>query len=59
MESIMEEILEILNIQTPYNQRLSEIDNIINEINGNYPILNLTLLSLTPNYKQTSFLITP
>ena len=55
----MEEILEILNIQTPYNQRLSEIDNIINQIDANYPILNLTLLSPTLNYKQTSFLITP
>jgi len=59
IESIMEEILEILNIQTPYNQRLSEIDNIINQIDANYPILNLTLLSPTLNYKQTSFLITP
>ena len=59
MESIMEEILEILNIKTPYNQRLSEIDNIIKQIDKNYPILNLTLLSQTLNYKQTSFLITP
>ena len=59
MESIMEEILEILNIKTSYNQRLSEIDNIINQIDTNFPILNLTLLSPTLNYKQTSFLITP
>ena len=41
----MEEILELLNIDIPYNKRLSEIENIINQIDSNYPILNLTIVS--------------
>ena len=55
----MDEILVLLNIETSYNQRLTEIDNIINEIDQDYPILNLNLVSPTLNYNQNSIIITP
>ena len=59
MEAIMEEILELLNLDISYKKQISEIENIMNELDSNYPILNLTLASTTLNYKQKNFIITP
>ena len=55
----MEEILELLNIDIPYNTRLSEIENITNNIDSNYPILNLNIVSPQQNYEENTFVITP
>ena len=55
----MEEILELLNIDIPYNTRLSEIENITNNIDSNYPILNLNIVSPQQNYEDNTFVITP
>ena len=55
----MEEILELLNIDIPYNKRLSDIENIINQIDSNYPILNLTIVSPQLNLGENTFVITP
>ena len=59
LENIMEEILELLNIDISYNKRLSEIENITNNLDSNYPILNLNIVSPQQNYEDNTFIITP
>ena len=58
IETIMEEILELLSIDSSYNERLTKINNIM-KIDENYPILNVTLISPSLNYNQHNFEITP
>ena len=58
IETVMEEILELLNIDSSYNERLTKINNIM-KIDENYPILNVTLISPSLNYNQHNFEITP
>ena len=59
IELIMEEILELLNIQNSYNMRILEIENITNQVDTNYPILNINLASPSLNFNQNSLVITP
>ena len=59
LEIIMADVLDLLNIKVSYNQRLSQINNIINQVDANYPELNLTILSSTVNYDQINYVITP
>ena len=58
IETIMEEILELLNIDSSYSDRLTKINNIM-QIDANYPILNITLISPSLNYNKHNFEITP
>lgn len=55
----MEDILELLNLDISYEKQISGIENIMNQINMNYPILNLTLASTVLNYSQNNYIITP
>ena len=59
IESIMEEIMELLNIEDSYNKRILEIENITNQIDANYPILNVNLISPSLDFNQNSLVITP
>ena len=59
IESIMEEIMELLNIEDSYNKRILEIENITTQIDTNYPILNINLASSSLNFNQNSLVITP
>ena len=59
LEIIMADVLDLLNIKVSYNQRLSQINNIINQVDANYPELNLSILSSTVNYDQINYVITP
>ena len=53
----MEDVLTLLDITTPYNNRISEIDLIISK--QKYKQLKLTIISTTLNYDKTSYIITP
>ena len=55
----MEDVLALLNIDVSYNQRIAEINNIINQEDNNYKQLNLTVVSTTLNYDQNTYIITP
>ena len=55
----MEEILDLLNIDNSYNERLTSINNIMNQIDENYPILNISLVSSSLNYSQQNLEINP
>ena len=55
----MTDILELLNIKVSYNQRLSQINEILNQTETNYPELNLTIVSSSLNYNQKNYIITP
>ena len=55
----MEEILDLLNIDNSYNERLTTINNIMNQLDENYPILNISLVSSSLNYNQQNFEINP
>ena len=53
----MDDILPLLNINIPYNERISQISKIINK--QNYLELNLSVVSTTLNYDKNSYDITP
>ena len=53
----MDDILPLLNINIPYNERISQISKIINK--QNYLELNLSVISTTLNYDKNSYDITP
>ena len=53
----MDDILPLLNINIPYNERISQISKIINK--QNYLELNLSVVSTTLNYDKSSYDITP
>ena len=55
----MEEVLDLLNIENSYNERLTSINNIMNQIDENYPILNISLVSSSLNYSQKNLEINP
>ena len=55
----MEEVLDLLNIENSYNERLTSINNIMNQIDENYPILNISLVSSSLNYIQKNLEINP
>ena len=55
----MEEVLDLLNIENSYNERLTSINNIMNQIDENYPILNISLVSSSLNYSQQNLEINP
>jgi hypothetical protein len=55
----MEDVLALLNIDVSYNQRISQINNIVNQEDNNYKQLNLTVVSTTLNYDQNTYIITP
>ena len=55
----MEDVLALLNIDVPYNERLSQIDKIINQAENNYKELNLTVISSALNYDHSTYIITP
>ena len=55
----MEEILDLLNIDNSYNERLTSINNIMNQIDENYPILNISLVSSSLNFSQQNLEINP
>ena len=49
----------MLNIDNSYNERLTTINNIMNQLDENYPILNISLVSSSLNYNQQNFEINP
>ena len=51
--------MQLLNIENSYNKHISEIENITNQIDANYPILNINLVSQSLNFNQNSLVITP
>ena len=53
----MDDILPLLNITIPYNERISQINKILNS--QNYLELNLNVVSTTLNYDKNSYDITP
>ena len=55
----MDDILPLLNINISHNERISQINNIINRCNANYKELSLSVVSTTLNYNRNSYLITP
>jgi hypothetical protein len=55
----MDDILPLLNINIPYNERISQINNIISQGNSNYYELNLSVVSTTLNYDKSNYIITP
>ena len=55
----MDDILPLLNINISQNERISQINNIINRGNANYKELSLSVVSTTLNYNRNSYLITP
>ena len=55
----MEDILPLLNINTPYKQRISEINTIIKKPNSKYSLLNLTVVSSTIKYPKSVYSISP
>ncbi len=55
----MDDILPLLNINISHNERISQINNIINRGNANYKELSLSVVSTTLNYNRNSYLITP
>ena len=55
----MEDILPLLNINTPYKQRISEINTIIKKPNSKYSLLNLTVISSTLKYPKSVYSISP
>ena len=59
LEIIMADVLDLLNIKVSYNERLAQINNIINQVDANYPELNLAILSSTVSYDQINYVITP
>ena len=56
---IMEDILALLNIDVSYNERLSQINKIMNQVEKNFKELNLTVVSTTLYYDQSTYIITP
>ena len=55
----MEDVLALLNIDVSYNERISQINNILNQEGNNYTELYLTVVSTTLNYNQNTYVITP
>jgi hypothetical protein len=59
MEIIMEDVLALLNIDVSYNERISQISNILHQQRNNYAELELTVVSSSLNYDQNNYIITP
>ncbi len=55
----MEDVLALLNIDVSYNERISQINNILHQQGNNYSELNLTVVSSSLNYDQNTYIITP
>ena len=53
----MDDILPLLGINIPYNERISQINKMLNK--QNYLELNLSVVSTTLNYDKSSYDITP
>jgi hypothetical protein len=59
LEIIMEDVLALLNIDISYNERIAQINKIVNTMGNTYTELNLTVVSSTLNYEQNTYIITP
>ena len=55
----MQDVLALLNIQISYNDRISQIKNLMKNKNKNYNELNLAVISSTLKYEQNTYVITP
>ena len=55
----MEDILPLLNITIPYQERISQINTIIKQPNSKYNLLNLTVVSSTLKYPKSVYSISP
>ena len=55
----MEDVLALLNIDVSYNERISQISNIVHQQGNNYMELELTVVSSSLNYDQNNYIITP
>ena len=55
----MEDVLALLNIDVSYNERISQISNILHQQKNNYTELDLTVVSSSLNYDQNNYFITP
>ena len=51
--------MPLLNINTPYQQRISEINKLIKTPNSKYSLLNLTVVSSTLKYPKSVYSISP
>ena len=55
----MQDVLALLNIQIPYKERVSEINNLMKNKDKNFNELNLTVISSTLKYEQNTYVINP
>ena len=51
--------MPLLNINIPYQERISQINNIIKQPNSKYTLLNLTVVSSTLKYPKSVYSISP
>ena len=54
IDIIMQDVLALLNIQIPYKERVSEINNLMKNKDKNFNELNLTVISSTLKYEQNT-----
>ena len=59
IDIIMQDVLALLNIQIPYKERVSEINNLMKNKDKNFNELNLTVISSTLKYEQNTYVINP
>ena len=55
----MDDILPLLNINIPYNDRITQINNLLMQENAHYIELNLSVVSTSLNYDKNTYIITP
>ena len=55
----MDDILPLLNINIPYQERISQINTIIKQPKSKYNLLNLTVVSSTLKYPKSVYSISP
>ena len=55
----IEDILPLININVTYKERVSQINNIINQVDSHYNQLILSVVSSSINYSQNTYTINP
>ena len=55
----MDDILPLLNITIPYEERISQINTLVKQPNSKYTLLNLNVVSSTLKYPKSVYSISP
>ena len=55
----MDDILPLLNITIPYEERISQINTLVKQLNSKYTLLNLIVVSSTLKYPKSVYSISP